>query len=170
MEIAMSLDEPKDVYPEERFESAVREVVKLALKNHAQKAVILPRFGFDIAVLIDTESGPTVRWIEVKVFGGQRMGGVGIGNSRREQGLRWMRSLPEGTRLRFSTAPSAGRSQTQSVPINHAGTPSSILKRLAVQSWVISPAGEAEQLQNVGAAKTHAPLGRFLPGRGQLHQ
>jgi len=78
----MGIPEPKDVYPEERFQSAIVAVMRDVLNASGQKFVLLEGFGLDIAIFIATPYGSIARFIEVKAFGAQRMGGVGFGNGR----------------------------------------------------------------------------------------
>jgi hypothetical protein len=81
----MGIEEPTDVYPEERFQRAIVAVMHHVLRASGRRFVILGGFGLDIAVFIEAPSGFVSRFIEVKSFGFQRMGGVGFGD-RRGQG------------------------------------------------------------------------------------
>ena len=78
----MATQEPTDVYPEERFQSAIVSVSREILNASGQEFILLEGFGLDIAACVATPSGTIARFIEVKAFGAQRMGGVGFGNGR----------------------------------------------------------------------------------------
>jgi hypothetical protein len=78
----MDRPEPTDVFPEKEFQKAIVAVLREILTASGRRFVLLEGFGLDIAVFIAAQSGPIARFIEVKAFGAQRMGGVGFGNSR----------------------------------------------------------------------------------------
>lgn len=75
--------EPNEVYPESAFESSIAKVAH-ALLDGISQAVIVPRFGLDIAVFSEGANGARAALIEVKSFNGQRQGGIGFGNARGE--------------------------------------------------------------------------------------
>jgi hypothetical protein len=78
----MAVQEPTVTYPEEYFQSAIVAVVKDILQSSGHQFILVESFGLDIAVFIAGKSGTLARFIEVKAFGAQRMGGVGFGNGR----------------------------------------------------------------------------------------
>lgn len=80
---AAIVPEPGAVYPESAFELAITEVVRARLDG-IDHAVVVPRFGLDIAVFREGAEGSRVSLIEVKSFNGQRQGGIGFGNGRGE--------------------------------------------------------------------------------------
>lgn len=77
-----SLQEPSDVYPEELFEAALTQLTRAYLDEAGVDYTLVPKFGLDIAVFMVGDSGPTIRFIEAKSYGAQRMGGVGFGNGK----------------------------------------------------------------------------------------
>ncbi len=82
MNETQSATEPSDVYPEERFEATLTQLVRLHLDQAGVRYTLVPKFGLDIAVFFADSSGPTVRFIEAKSYGAQRAGGVGFGNGK----------------------------------------------------------------------------------------
>jgi hypothetical protein len=68
--------EPMQVYPEVLFQRAVSSLCQEALFRTGIPFRIFEGFGLDIAVFSQTR----VRFLEVKAFGGQRVGGVGFGD------------------------------------------------------------------------------------------
>jgi len=86
----MFTPEPENVYPEREFRQAIlREIEELC--NHERSAgslldyFVLEDFGLDVAVFTRRANGQSsVRFFELKAFGGQRAGGVGFGDSRGE--------------------------------------------------------------------------------------
>jgi hypothetical protein len=68
--------EPVEVYPEVIFQRAVSSLCKEVLFNAGTPFQIVEGFGLDIAVFSES----AVRFLEVKAFGGQRVGGVGFGD------------------------------------------------------------------------------------------
>lgn len=79
----MTIPEPQVVYPEAEFQKAVVTVVKAALTEGDRKFVLLERFGLDVAIFMEISQRSTaIRFLEVKSFGAQRMGGIGFGNGK----------------------------------------------------------------------------------------
>ena len=78
----MAVQEPMVVYPEEQFQRAILSVLTDILNASGQQFILLKGFGLDIAVFIGRQSDAVARFIEVKAFGAQRMGGVGFGDGR----------------------------------------------------------------------------------------
>lgn len=78
----MSPPEPIHVYPEKEFQTAVVTLLNNMLVASGQQFILLEDFGLDIAVFLTAESGVLARFIEVKAFSAQRIGGVGFGNNR----------------------------------------------------------------------------------------
>ena len=83
----------------EREVSCILDVEKAAgrLKEYA----LLPRFGLDLSILMETESGFMIRALELKVFVGSRQGGVGFGNGKGE-GVQVDLLLLNGRQLRLA--------------------------------------------------------------------
>jgi hypothetical protein len=77
-----SFPEPSEVYPEERFEATLIQLVRLYLDRAGVRYTLVPKFGLDIAIFFADASGATVRFIEAKAYGAHRLGGVGFGNSK----------------------------------------------------------------------------------------
>ena len=78
----MAVREPTVIYPEEHFQSAIVAVLKDILQTRRHQFILVESFGLDIALFVKAESGTLARFIEVKAFGAQRIGGVGFGNGR----------------------------------------------------------------------------------------
>jgi hypothetical protein len=78
----MAVEEPSITYPEEHFQNAVVAVIRDILQTSGRQFIVAESFGLDIAVFVSAEEGTVARFIEVKAFGAQRMGGVGFGNGR----------------------------------------------------------------------------------------
>jgi hypothetical protein len=79
----MTVPEPQTVYPEMKFQEAVVALIKDVLTERNQQFALLERFGLDVAVFFEVpQTATAVRLLEVKSFGGQRMGGVGFGNGK----------------------------------------------------------------------------------------
>ena len=76
------ISEPETVAPESEFEAAVADACKGILASAGLRYGLLPRFGLDIALLIEHPSGARWRFLEAKAFFGQRMGGVPVGNDK----------------------------------------------------------------------------------------
>jgi hypothetical protein len=74
--------EPEEICPESIFQSALARALEQIVG--ASPCVMTQSFGLDIALFLGTASGTCVRFLEIKSFGGQRMGGVGFGNGRGE--------------------------------------------------------------------------------------
>lgn len=74
--------EPETVYPESKFEAALTRLIHSC--DFGGAAVIVQKFGLDLAVFVNTANGPRCFFIEAKSNGGQRQGGVGFGNGRGE--------------------------------------------------------------------------------------
>ena len=74
--------EPIEVYPEARFEEAVRRLMDVTLEGNV--ALIVPKFGLDFGVFVHGPSGCGPVFVEVKSYSGQRQGGVGFGNGKGE--------------------------------------------------------------------------------------
>jgi hypothetical protein len=72
--------EPLWVYPEEVFQRAVVELIRVILKKEQRENAVLQGFGLDIAVFLEAAQSTNVRFIEVKAFGSQRPGAVGFGS------------------------------------------------------------------------------------------
>lgn len=72
-------EEPEDIYPESIFQAALVRVLE---RIAAPSSVLIESFGLDVALFLKSPSGTRVRFLEIKSFGGQRMGGVGFGNQR----------------------------------------------------------------------------------------
>jgi len=75
--------EPEVVYPEERFEEAVFNVLRGGLAAAGCAHCFVPRFGLDAAIFIG-DSATKILFVEAKSYGGQRPGAVGFGNGRGE--------------------------------------------------------------------------------------
>lgn len=58
--------EPFDVYPEERFEATLTQLVRAYLDQAGVRYTLVPKFGLDIAIFMLGSSGPTIRFIEAK--------------------------------------------------------------------------------------------------------
>jgi len=80
----MSPAEPTIVAPESVFEGTVIEAVRGILDEAGRHFLLVPRFGLDFAVFLESPAGVSVRLVEVKSYSGQREGGVGFGNQRGE--------------------------------------------------------------------------------------
>lgn len=78
-----NVPEPAVVYPEAEFEKVLVDLVRGSLSS-GFGAVMVPKFGLDLAVLLSRGLASTVLFIEAKSYGAQRLGGVGFGNSRGE--------------------------------------------------------------------------------------
>jgi len=78
------IPEPTIVTPESAFEAAVITAVREILAEAGRDHLLVPRFGLDVAVFIESPDGVKVRLVEVEVFAAQRPGGVGFGNGRGE--------------------------------------------------------------------------------------
>ena len=76
------ISEPTGVYPESEFERSLAPLIERAL--HGCRAVVVPKFGLDIAVFLEDVGPPQPLFVEVKSYGGKRQGGVGFGNGRGE--------------------------------------------------------------------------------------
>ena len=74
------ISEPTGVYPESEFERSLAPLIERAL--HGCRAVVVPKFGLDIAVFLEDVGPPQPLFVEVKSYGGKRQGGVGFGNGR----------------------------------------------------------------------------------------
>jgi hypothetical protein len=77
-----TIPEPQTVYPEAEFQKAIVALIKGVLTESNRKFALLERFGLDVAVFFEVPQATTIRLLEVKSFGGQRMGGVGFGNGK----------------------------------------------------------------------------------------
>ena len=80
----MWIPEPDSVYPECLFQETLIRLVESILSQSNVTGRILKGFGLDIAVFMIHPQGSACRFLEVKTFGGQRMGGVGFGNQKGE--------------------------------------------------------------------------------------
>lgn len=78
----MAVPEPTAVYQEKEFQGAILAAVKNLLGVAKRRFVVFEGFGLDVAIFIDTPPSCILRFLEVKVFGAQRMGGVGFGDGR----------------------------------------------------------------------------------------
>jgi len=76
--------EPTVIAPESAFEAAVIAAVHSILTEAERCYLLVPRFGLDFAVFVESPGGVNVRLVEAKVYMAQRQGGVGFGN---QQGL-----------------------------------------------------------------------------------
>ena len=76
------ISEPTGVYPESEFERSLAPLIERAL--HGCRAVVVLKFGLDIAVFLEDVGPPQPLFVEVKSYGGKRQGGVGFGNGRGE--------------------------------------------------------------------------------------
>ena len=76
------ISEPTVVYPESEFERSLAPLIEQAL--HGYRAVIVPKFGLDIAVFLEDVGPPQPLFVEVKSYRGKRQGEVGFGNGRGE--------------------------------------------------------------------------------------
>ena len=76
------ISEPTVIYPESEFERSLAPLIERAL--HGCRAVVVPKFGLDIAVFLEDVGPPQPLFVEVKSYGGKRQGGVGFGNGRGE--------------------------------------------------------------------------------------
>lgn len=74
--------EPLVVYPEAEFQKAVVTLIEDILRGAGLPFVAIQKFGLDVAVFLNATPVSAVRLLEVKAFGGQRMGGIGFGNGR----------------------------------------------------------------------------------------
>ena len=76
------ISEPTVVYPESEFERSLDPLIERAL--HGCRAVIVRKFGLDIAVFLEDVGPPQPLFVEVKSYRANRPGGVGFGNWRGE--------------------------------------------------------------------------------------
>lgn len=75
--------EPAGVYPENLFQKAVVSLVEDILSVAGRRFILAEGFGLDVSVFFERSSTEsTIRLLEVKAFGAQRMGGVGFGNGQ----------------------------------------------------------------------------------------
>ena len=72
--------EPPVVYPEALFEEALAPVIQACAQ--LRSGTVVRRFGLDFAVFAGEPSRTNVLFIEVKSYGGQRVGSVGFGNGK----------------------------------------------------------------------------------------
>jgi len=76
--------------PEETFQAAIKEGVRLALDQLISNGTlgqyfILEKFGLDIAVFLRwQDNSVSAKFLEMKAFVGSRQGGVGFGNGKGE--------------------------------------------------------------------------------------
>lgn len=75
--------------PELLFQNALITEIKSILSLRKESGTlsnffIIPRFGLDIAVFLKNGNRSSVRFIEIKVYKGDRPGGVGFGNQKGE--------------------------------------------------------------------------------------
>jgi hypothetical protein len=70
--------EPTEVYPEKIFQGAIVSLSRAILTDAGRAFEVLEGFGLDVAVFSEGK----VHFLEVKAFGGQRLGGVGFGDRR----------------------------------------------------------------------------------------
>ena len=62
------ISEPTGVYPESEFERSLAPLIERAL--HGGRAVVVPKFGLDIAVFLEDVGPPQPLFVEVKSYGG----------------------------------------------------------------------------------------------------
>ena len=84
-----SIEEPKEITSEKKFEDYMAKVIDCIMSLLKERGLIdnyyvFRELGFDIAVFIVRAGLPTVKFLELKVYRGQRRGGVGFGNQRGE--------------------------------------------------------------------------------------
>ncbi len=84
-----SVEEPKEISSEKEFEDYMAKVVGCIMSLLKEQGLVdnyyvFRELGFDIAVFIVRAGLPTVKFLELKVYRGQRRGGVGFGNQRGE--------------------------------------------------------------------------------------
>ena len=84
-----SIEEPREISSEKEFEDYMANVIDCIMSLHKEQWLIdnyyvFRELGFDIAVFIVRASLPTVKFLELKVYHGQRRGGVGFGNQQGE--------------------------------------------------------------------------------------
>jgi len=84
-----SIEEPKEITSEKKFEDYMAKVIDCIMSLLKERGLIdnyyvFQELGFDIAVFIVRAGLPTVKFLELKVYRGQRRGGVGFGNQRGE--------------------------------------------------------------------------------------
>jgi hypothetical protein len=76
--VTAALDEPEEICAESVFQSALVRVLEEISGDWS--TVLVQSFVLDVAMFLNGPGGGKVRFLEVKSFGGQRMGGVGFGN------------------------------------------------------------------------------------------
>lgn len=73
------ISEPSIVAPEAVFEAAVIEVVRDLVRELGCRCVVVQRFGLDVALFLGKGKHTYSRFLEAKVYGAGRRGGVGFG-------------------------------------------------------------------------------------------
>lgn len=77
-----AFDEPEEVCPESEFQRALVKVLDGIAGTTPR--VMIQSFGVDVALFVEVDGATRVRFLEIKSFGGQRMGGVGFGSPKGE--------------------------------------------------------------------------------------
>lgn len=83
------MGEPGEISSEKEFESYIVKVIDCVMSLLKRQRLIedyyiFKELGFDIAVFTLRAGLPIVKFLELKVYRGQRRGGVGFGNSQGE--------------------------------------------------------------------------------------
>ena len=83
------ITEPEYFSKEDEFRDFIEKIVYAILDDLKERNIItnyriLRDFGFDLAIFIDKSGLPVVKFLELKIYKGQRAGGVGFGNQRGE--------------------------------------------------------------------------------------
>jgi len=83
------IPEPEHFSKEDEFKDFIERIIRAILNDLKERSTItnyyiLRDFGFDLAIFIDKNGLPIVRFLELKIYKGQRAGGVGFGNQRGE--------------------------------------------------------------------------------------
>ena len=87
--LQVEIEEPESFNNEREFEEFMTKVIDDVLSDLKKQGVvsnyyIFRELGFDIAVFLDKGGSPKVKFFELKLYKGQRAGGVGFGNQRGE--------------------------------------------------------------------------------------
>ncbi len=85
----MEIEEPRTFNNETEFEDFIAGVLNTTLSGLVKQGLIsnyyiFRQLGFDIAVFLDVKGEPKVKFLELKLYKGQRAGGVGFGTQKGE--------------------------------------------------------------------------------------